>query len=270
MTDEQLFLLRFNFPNMLRQAIDPCDSERIANVLGLLTEETKAALESFDAQNEQAARKIADAPETEKFKDKKARIVFIGDSITSDRLGFFNILRKVFDKCGGIELLDSSVSGWRSGDVLQDLYGSVLAKEPDMVVFTVGTNDLRTIGGKCNVTSRQEYERNIKLLFDALRDYLLIVNTLPPFHTEKLKETYGSIGWSFKSSDLQTYNGILRENTRKYGAVLNDTCGEFQNAINAGRDVFHGDGLHLNGAGQSIIARSLFAVLNNLWSEDGK
>lgn len=261
MTSEQLFQVRFNFQNMLRQQIHPYDYERIANILDITPEDAKTAMESFDFANAQAAREIAAGSDPEKWRDKKARIVFLGDSITSDRMSYLNILKKVFQRCGGIELMDSSVSGWRSGDVLQELYGSVLSKEADMVVFALGTNDIRRIYGRCNVTSRKEFARNMDLIFDALKGRQLIANTIPPFHTERIQNAYGTLGWSFESGDLKTCNRILQKAACKHSVILNDMRQEFQNAVRGGLDVFHEDGLHLNGEGQKMIAQSVYAVL---------
>ncbi len=267
MTNEQLFTLRFNFQNMLRLPVDPYDYNRIANILNIDDgDDVKKALDHFTEVNKKTAEELACKYDVDSLKNKELTVVFAGDSVTSDRLSYMNILKEVFAHNKGIKLLDSAVSGWRSGDIVQEIYPYILNKPSDVLVYAFGTNDVRTINANAQmrVTSEAEFQKNIAFVLSCVQERIIILNTLAPVSFEKSKKAYGENGWEFPKENWYAYNNIVRKTAAEHNCMLNDTEKLFDECAQNNIDVFHEDGVHLNETGQKLIAENLIKLLLKL------
>ncbi len=267
MEQEQKFLVQFNFQAMLRLDVGCRDARRIAGILDLDEGELLRVIAEFDEACVAGAKQVAQGVDVQACAQRQATIVFVGDSCTSDRLSYMNILKQVFRDCPGIRLIDSAVSGWRSGDILQDYAAKVLDYKPDIVVYAMGLNDMRKICGTFNTTSLAEFQRNIRTALQGLGNAKAVVNTMSPTHAARIEKSFGQLDWTFPEEDWQAYNRALCEAAQHCGAALNDTRALFAQAIQNGVDVFYEDGLHMSEEGQKLVAKSLLGILVQMIQE---
>ncbi|MCO8273629.1 GDSL-type esterase/lipase family protein [Actinoplanes sp. TRM 88003] len=108
------------------------------------------------------------------------RIVAVGDSITADRLGWFDLLAHSVGS--GPVLVNLGVSGNTTADVLER-FDVVEAARPTRVLLMLGTNDVRVHGrtGGHRMTTAPETERNLRALVDLVtRDLGATVTVITP------------------------------------------------------------------------------------------
>ncbi|OHB76234.1 MAG: hypothetical protein A2Z34_04530 [Planctomycetes bacterium RBG_16_59_8] len=205
MSPDQRFTIDFNLhwvPAALGLNIPPVAASAILGI----TEEQFAA---YCAEARQEVRKIAAEllanGEYAGIVDRLpvppgGAIMTIGDSITTYRYGYAEILRETIDlrrSKDAIRFLNVAQSGYTSNHGVENTYTQFLAKQPDLVLVKFGANDCKRFGhpeGK-RLVSPEEYRRNIAAIADAFRLHtrarvvLLtptpvltrIVNTYPPF-----------------------------------------------------------------------------------------
>lgn len=261
--------VRFNFQKWLRVGIEDGDLERISVCLGVGIEELSAMIKKFDEINNTAAEELLRHASLDGIAGKKTKIGFVGDSITSDRMSYMNILKCVFQNNSEIELCDFAVSGWRTADIIENFTTNILDYNCDIVVMMIGTNDLRTVAleQEINVTGREEYARNLGFILGELaqRKIRTILITISPTQQERVDATYGDSKWLFKTEDWNSYNEIVREKAQEYNAELCEMSFHYKNA---GLDeIMFEDGIHINEKGQKLIAEQLFPILKNITEE---
>ena len=133
--------VKFNMQKLILD-IPEQDAERIAMVFDADRNEVKTLIKSFHqtvrAEAEQTRREVT-IPRLE----GKHSIVFLGDSITSDRESYLNIIRELYRDRPDVNVVDAAISGDKSDDAVMRFYERVLRYEPDVVCILIGTNDLR-------------------------------------------------------------------------------------------------------------------------------
>ncbi|GAA0240861.1 GDSL-type esterase/lipase family protein [Cryptosporangium japonicum] len=112
------------------------------------------------------------------------RVVAVGDSITADRLGWFELLRASLELDGGDgpTLVNLSVSGDTTADVIER-FDLLQAAEPSRVLLLLGTNDARAHGraGGYRMATTAETGRNLRALRHLItRDLGAEVTTITP------------------------------------------------------------------------------------------
>ncbi len=256
---ENEFLLKFNFQKWLRLGINDYDYDRIGKILGIEIPEVTAVLESFKSDNREAASKIKGLKKW-KFKDR-ANIIFIGDSNTSNRTSYMNILKEAFSSHENINFIDCALSAWRSGDPIQDFY-SINIYSPDITVYMIGTNDFRSIKGlgTC-VTSLEEYKKNVSFTIKMLRSIgsIIIIQTIPPVKQEWIDSAYEATLWDFKEKDRKAFNNVLKNLSRKENVLINDMDTILKSIDND--NLYYKDGLHLSNYAHEAIANKLLPII---------
>lgn len=172
---EREFKVRFNFQNWLKEEIVENNYSRISSILDIDIKTVKKLILGFQKSVEQQATALDKDNKYSSLIDKAkiGKVVFIGDSITSDRESFAKIICKVFSLKHSLEFVDVGVSGWRTTEFLDDFYFKVLNHNAQFAHVMLGTNGVRRSRfdyGKCNV-SPQEFEKNIKYLLMALNEH---------------------------------------------------------------------------------------------------
>ncbi len=103
---------------------------------------------------------------------KTLAIAFVGDSITSDRASYMNVLKRIYKNNTNISFIDGAVSGDKSDDAVMKLYLRVLNYKPDIVHIMLGTNDLRR--NKDNNSkpciSLDEIKHNLEYLIRTIKE----------------------------------------------------------------------------------------------------
>ena len=193
------FVLRFNLENM----VNPDTLDRtgaLASIFGI----DKAELEESIGYYEERLQELADTVNKdrvqaarEKFSGKK--IAFFGDSLTSDRLSYANIIKSlnIFEK---VDIY--AVSGSVSSQMIRSFVQKVKSDSYDFISMFIGTNDSALTDVDLPFVSTAEFERNLSYAVKVIKDAEKqgIVFKLP-HHNEK-KLTNGKV-------ITQDYNAIL-------------------------------------------------------------
>lgn len=210
------------------------------------------------------------------------KILFLGDSITgwSDLSQWFkysHVVESMIEArygAGRAVVLNHGIGGNTTGAVLQRLPADALADKPDIVVLLIGGNDAGS-----NVP-RDTTAANLDKILTSLqsggaRVLLLQYHVLPrPDAPEKT--------WSHLNSN----NDLIAAAAQRHGCPVVDMAAAMQAAIDstlpdaetdfhrlAGwrgvqryriRDLVGVDGVHLNGAGELVYGRTIFAKLLEL------
>ena len=215
------------------------------DVLDATDEDIKEFLGSLDNVQEVRAEYFKSKFDLQKLKGK--RVLFFGDSLTSDRLGY----RDCVTKSCQFEAKDGSFSGGTSSDILciAEEYAST---KPDLISIMIGTNDAIFVDKdkKCNRTSLDEYRRNLSEIICICKKYCrnIMIMTIPGVDESKL-----NVDGAIKTNtnlNVERYNDVIRDVALDFGVVLNST----KEVLDCNDEIFENDGLHLCDKGQKILA----------------
>jgi lysophospholipase L1-like esterase len=182
--------------------------------------------------------------EIEKIRNK--RVLFIGDSITSDNLGY----RVSVTRTAELEAYDASISGGTSPMMIQDAW--VLSKKynPDIVSIMIGCNDSVLLDGM-PLVSPGEYERNVRSMVKWAKESgaKVMLFEVTPIDEKAFEKNFSEQRKTQTNKNIDRYNTILQEIARNNDIEL------ISNAwIKGNADLLEPDGLHLSAKGQTIFA----------------
>ncbi len=267
--DTSDFELSFNFKFNLHKSIisigiEDSDWERLAVVYGTDLHWVKTEVEKIEREVQEGAKKVASAMNLDKLKAARSlKVAFLGDSITSDRQSYLQMIREVVKDIPAFEIIDFSISGHKSGDLLTAMFPNVVGAEADIVHIMIGTNDLRRNDDKYGVshTSIQEFEKNMNYIVGILREEgtKVILSTVPPFSQAKAVENFVGYRMLFREEDRQAFNEVLRKIARKYGAIVNEMDEIYGQYTPDELTLI--DGIHLNQTGQELLAEGVVKKL---------
>ncbi|WP_138429038.1 SGNH/GDSL hydrolase family protein [Fodinibius saliphilus] len=210
------------------------NEEAIAGLMGLETEELRKLRDRFAANAKQAAVELLEDPEVADWIEELPfeegdTIVALGDSITDDLQGWFNIFEHVL-KIGlegpDFTFINSGVSYNTSSDALKRLNRDVLDHEPDWVIVALGTFDAQRlhVAPDRPLVSLADYWENLNTIestVSEITDNPLIWVTPPPVITEMLQQIR-LFHFDLFEDDLNSIREIL---TGKKGYIV-DPLGE--------------------------------------------
>ena len=210
---------------------------------------------------------IAAADEAPPLK-KGERIVFLGDSITQagvDAKGYVTLIEKQLDKKHkdlGIEVIGAGISGNNVPDLQRRLDKDVLAKKPTLVVIYIGINDVwHGENDPARGTSKDKYEAGLKEIIGKIkRPGARVVLCTPTVIGEKKMNQL--------DEKLDEYSGISRAVAKATGSQLCDLRTAFRdylkqkNAADKDSGVLTSDRVHLNDAGNKLVADTILAVID--------
>lgn len=201
---------------------------------------------------------------------KKKKIIFFGDSITEQGVkpdGYITKLMNLLkrdDEDGNYNLIGAGVGGNKVYDLYLRMDEDVLAKGPDVVVIFIGVNDVwhkQTFGA---ATDSNEFEAH----------YEAIITKLHASGSKIIMCTPAVIGEKTSGNDLDDelnkYSNIIWELAQKNNLPLVDLRQAFltYNLTNNPGDKYAGilttDGVHLNEAGNQLVAEEIYKVLKQL------
>ncbi len=243
-----------------------------AAFIGISEDELMDARIRFDMAAKQAALEllkedvILDGLNARPF-GEKGTIVAVGDGLTEDLQGWFEILKHVLDigTEGGFRCVNAAVSGNTSLDCLRAFERDVILEKPDWVIFAVGSHDAMRLHGVPNRTlvSLAEYWENISAMESMAGEVTknpVIWVTPPPVDIDVMKESPMFEG-SILEADLHHYREVLAGKTGivvdPYGQRLGRPVGPWN---------VSGDGFHLTTAGHMETVRALFRAFAGVTS----
>jgi acetyl esterase/acyl-CoA thioesterase-1 len=183
------------------------------------------------------------------------RLVAIGDSVTADRRGWFELLKEAVALAApsGVDLVNLGLSGDTTADVLERL--DVLAgARPTWVLVMLGTNDTRFHGPKhaYRMVSLAETERNISALMEFVTGDLaadLTLLTPPPGDQARIASFYRDVPVGWVAAELDAVAALIR--------ALDPNCVDVNQSMRgaAFAGLLDVDGVHPTVEGQRHIAR---------------
>lgn len=179
------------------------------------------------------------------------KICVFGDSIVwgafdSEQGGWTNRLRNYFEgEDKDVDVYNLGVSGDNTEDLLKRFAVEAVAREPDVIVFAIGTNDSQYIGSKDNPRVPIDvFRENLKKLIGQAQKFTPRVLFVGLGIVDEAKTM--PIPWDTK----KYYDN---ENMRAYDAVIQSVCAENDIPVLSMHDVLQvgdlHDGLHPNPQG---------------------
>lgn len=199
---------------------------------------------------------------------KKTRVVFFGDSITQQGVrpeGYITQLDSMLKQKGWAdryELIGAGIGGNKVYDLYLRMEDDVLAKNPDVVVIWVGVNDVwhKTTAG--TGTDPDKFQRFYEAILKKLQAKgIRTVLATPAVIGERTDFSNRMDG------DLNLYASFIRNLAAKYGSDVVDLRKAFldynarNNPENKESGILTTDRVHLNRAGNTLVAEQMLAVL---------
>jgi acyl-CoA thioesterase I len=181
------------------------------------------------------------------------RIIAVGDSITADRLGWFELLTASIGLTGEppAALTNLGVSGNTTADVLER-FDLLEAARPNRVLLMLGTNDARVHGrtGGYRMATADETGRNLRALADLITNQLgaaLTVITPPAVDQARIDAFFDDAPLRWRATEVAEVAATVRK------AV--PSAFDLHEVVLAGDldDLLESDGVHPTPAGQRFI-----------------
>lgn len=196
------------------------------------------------------------------------RIVFLGDSITQAGVGprgYVTLIKTALaekHKDLGIEVIGAGISGNKVPDLQKRLDRDVLARKPTLVVIYIGINDVWHSEMKPpRGTPKDQFEAGLKEIIGKIKDAgARVVLCTPTVIGEKKSNKL--------DAQLDEYAEVSRAVARETGAVLCDLRKAFREHLaksNPGdkeKGVLTGDRVHLNDAGNTLVAETILKTID--------
>ena len=216
-------------------------------------EKITAFINECEHRQQEEADKLRSKTDISKIKGKK--VLFVGDSITADRLGY----RGIVTKAAGFNSFNAAISGAVSTDMFRFIKDNIQNFNPDIISVMIGTNDSLIIADEKNLVSKEEYEKNIEQILSISKKSgaKVLISTLPPTDEKR----FNSPNKANNNANIGDYCEIIRKIAKKHDVILNDFFEKSQSEKL--EKIIEDDGIHLTPYGQSFFAECwLDAIIN--------
>ena len=198
--------------------------------------------------------------------DTPKKIIFFGDSITQAGVnpgGYITMLKEMYAKAGNTsELIGAGIGGNKVYDLFLRMEDDVLSKKPDVVVIYVGVNDVWHKASYGTGTDADKFTKFYTALIKKMQSQgIKLILTTPAAIGEKTDHSNQQDG------DLNQYSKIIRDLAKEHKCGLVDLRKEFlaynlaNNPENKGQGILTTDRVHLNEAGNKLVAELMFREL---------
>ena len=200
----------------------------------------------------------------------KKQVVFLGDSITEEgrtlELGFINLLEESLDS-EKFNLIGKGISGDKVSDLLVRYEDDVLAQNPDIVFIYIGINDVWHSYDVGKGSDIDFYEKGLrKIITDIKKRGAKIILCTPTVIGERV--TFEDELEVKRDQELDAFAGVVRNLSSEFNTELLDLRTIFKDYIvennqnNDYQDFLTDDGVHLNDAGNKLIADEMIKYIN--------
>jgi len=199
---------------------------------------------------------------------KKTKIVFFGDSITQQgagKGGYIDLIQEKINAKGiqnDWEVVGAGIGGNKVYDLYLRMEDDVLAKNPDVVVIYIGINDVWHKASSGTGTDKDKFERFYTAIIKKLQAKNIKVYVCTPSVIGELKDSRNQ-----QDGDLNAYGDVIRGLSKTYNCPLIDLRSAFinydaqNNAENKDRGILTTDRVHLNPAGNQLVAGEMMKAL---------
>ena len=202
---------------------------------------------------------------------KKARVIFFGDSITQAGVNaggyimMIDSMCKAEGKSNNYEFIGAGIGGNKVYDLYLRMENDVLAKTPDLVVIYVGVNDVWHKSSSGTGTDAPKFEIFYQAIIDKLKaKSIKIILCTPAAIGEKTDFTNPQDG------DMNEYSNIIRRIAKKNELPVVDLRKAFldynlkNNPDNKDRGILTTDRVHLNAKGNQLVADEMWRMIKGL------
>ena len=200
----------------------------------------------------------------------KKQVVFLGDSITEEgrtlELGFINLLEESVDS-EKFNLIGKGISGDKVSDLLVRYEDDVLVQNPDIVFIYIGINDVWHSYDVGKGSDIDFYEKGLrKIITDIKKRGAKIILCTPTVIGERV--TFEDELEVKRDQELDAFAGVVRNLSSEFNTELLDLRTIFKDYIvennqnNDYQDFLTDDGVHLNDAGNKLIADEMIKYIN--------
>jgi lysophospholipase L1-like esterase len=186
------------------------------------------------------------------------RIVFLGDSITAGGVkpgGYVTLIKEAVEKSGKkVEVIGAGISGNKVPDLQKRLKRDVLDKNPTIVWIYIGINDVWH-SEKGKGTPKDQYEAGLKdIITHVQKQGATVVLATATVIGEKHN------GENKLDAMLDEYCEISRKVAKEMNVTMCDLHEAFistlktQNTKNDEKGILTSDRVHLNAAGNALVA----------------
>ena len=196
----------------------------------------------------------------------KKQVVFLGDSITEEgrtlELGFINLLEESLDS-EKFNLIGKGISGDKVSDLLVRYEDDVLVQNPDIVFIYIGINDVWHSYDVGKGSDIDFYEKGLrKIITDIKKRGAKIILCTPTVIGERI--TFEDELEVKRDQELDAFAGVVRNLSSEFNTELLDLRTIFKDYIveNNYQDFLTDDGVHLNDAGNKLIADEMIKYIN--------
>lgn len=196
-------------------------------------------------------------------------IVFLGDSITQGgggAQGYITLIKKDLDekhKDLSISVVNAGISGNKVPDLQRRVEKDVIARKPNVVFIYIGINDVwHGESDPSRGTSKDKFEAGLKEVIGKINAAGAKVILCTPTVIGEKKE-----GANKLDKQLDEYAEISRNVAKELKLPLCDLRQAFvdhlkaNNAANKESGVLTGDRVHLNPAGNKLVADTMLKML---------
>lgn len=202
---------------------------------------------------------------------KGERIVFLGDSITQGGVSPKGYVTKIKEELQAkhkdldIEIIGAGISGNKVPNLQSRVDKDVIAKKPTIVFIYIGINDVwHGEKNPANGTSPEKFEAGLKeVIGKCTAAGAKVILCTPTVIGEK------KAGANSLDAKLDEYAGISRKVAAELKIPLCDLRKAFvdhlkdNNADDKEKGILTGDRVHLNEAGNKLVAETMLKMLAN-------
>lgn len=182
--------------------------------------------------------------------------VLIGDSITE----IFNYYELFYDFCKktGQAVYNRGISGDFSNRLLERLYENALNINPRNIVILIGTNDLG-VGAPADFT-----EKHVRSILQTIKkhcpDANVVLQAVYPVNKYMNADSVVMVGRR-KNADIAKINAKLKAVANEFDVNWLDLTDALKNEQGNIKPDYCYDGLHLNAAGFTVVAKNIIPLL---------
>ncbi len=243
------FFARFNNEHDI-SAANRIGTDVLAKRANCTETEYQRLLNEFEAIQDRRAEALKTRFGNRISQIHRQKVIFIGDSITKDNLGY----RTAVTRAADLEACNLSVSGSTSPMLLYDVSYHLKEFRPTLVSLMIGSNDSLLIGQeKLASVSLPEYKRNISALvrWSLEAGARVLLFEIPPINENRFKERYSTLGKSQTNKNIETYNDVLRTLAKDYPVTLHTNRWLLEEPTL----YFEPDGIHLSAEAHTVFAQ---------------
>lgn len=244
------FFIRFNLHNSICSF--PTSFRILKPMVDISDSELEAYLEEIESTHISRAENLKSSHSKEAELLRSRKVLFIGDSITSDNLGY----RLTVTVAAELNALDGSVSGGTTATVIHSSKTQISSFKPDLISIMMGSNDSVGVGDEgIRQVSIEEYERNLRaiLKWSVESGAAILLFEIPPVHESRFKASFTSQYKCQSNDNIKKYNCILKNIANEYGIPLIPHSWLKDEAVD---QLFESDGIHLSPQGQELFAKN--------------